>query len=183
MSKRGTSAKPCPGCKEMVWHETGGVCYACKRDLDHVIEMNQRVAKLRSDGTAATYRFSTVPHWNPGIYPGPDFKDHDDYRELLRNLVVAVATEVFPQDTADRDNRQAEELLDAERNPYDNSARDTLAINPTVANAIRALDKWCRQALPAAYNAGKGHGSKVLMQLASGNLTINDFDKAIEGKR
>lgn len=176
--KRGSNS-PCPACGKTVNHPVDGICYVCRSKLDDVIELTQKLAEFRENGTVQAFQFSSTPHWNAYPHLSLSGDAAREYQVLLRNLVVSVAEAVLPFSVADGLRADTEWLISDEGyNQYVNSGgQEMFALKAPVAAAVRALDAWVREVVPAAYDDGKAAGTNVLLQLATGAITLDELNQ------
>jgi hypothetical protein len=177
MRERGTSAKPCPGCGEKVWHPVSGVCHTCRDTLEAARHQYTNIQALLERKEGRLYFFAMTAHWNPYLSGGRDAPSHevnDPYQEALRDLVLAAALEVRDRKLPLNTKHDGEYLIESRRHE---SGQDRVILKPQVAEAIRALDAWVREVLPKVYEAGKHEGSSILKALQAGRITADAYDK------
>jgi hypothetical protein len=153
------------------------------------------MAREQAAGSAGVYRWHERDYAVPGYYGfgiPHEFEGHVDLQDRLRNAVYTLVLSVgakAPETTLPYANmKHAKDwpknpvqwphvLQSGEKGRYEWGVLVTLP--PAVREAIDRLDQEIRLVLPAAYTAGKEAGASVLMGLARGEVSMDDFDEAL----
>ena len=161
--KRGTY-KPCPGCGENNYRPTDDVCSTCRRTLDRARDFSD-LQKSLPDGIVIV-EYAPRAYWNEHIYTNGDMDKRlgSKIMEKFFDLAVACSTPT--------NNHNAEfELL----GKMSSGSREWAQMQRAVAVQIRDLYKLIQQALKNQYEAGKQDGHNLLMRLAQGDLSANEW--------
>jgi hypothetical protein len=175
--QKGETKKACPGCGTPGLRKIDEVCAECKKKLQEADEARQRRER---DTEHQVYQ---VPRRFPSYVVPAGYHTRGNVRApeeaitrameaLVLSIGAPVAGRYFP----------AERLFyypKGYRVVYDYPS-GFLMFRPATAQAVDQLDSAIQAALEAAYQAGKGDGSHLLMQLADGDLTVGDFNKRVE---
>lgn len=171
--------KPCPGCRKEADRPVGGVCRECE-DFLRAGRASAEAASRKREKTSY-YRLSR--DW-PHIFHlnGAAIKNLPHALQDLARAVMSPATKtVTPYD---------EKVLELPRSgegityftTYDRDAT-VWSCSKRVAEAIEKMDLALREALRLAYEDGKREGSSFLMQLARGNISVNQLtQQAIDSR-
>lgn len=165
------SQKPCPGCGEVRSNRRASeVCRHCEKDLAYARRVRQELAAA---GEAIIVSFGDRDYANEYIYTR-DRESGPRLRELMFRLAksTSVPVNVYHADV--------ENLLGKDDGP---SMRVYASMKTETARVIPMLYKAIQEALRAEYEAGKADGHSLLMQLASGDLSISDFDDKVLRKK
>jgi len=178
---RTTSTIPCPGCNEVIW----------KRPVDKVC---RRCQKLMEDGRKAREAqaqtekvFVMAPDrrwWNYLRAGSSGFSRIDTPRDRLEFAMHSLL-EVLIEPCLDARGYDTHSLY---RNAFFSieghgshsywSEQDVPAfVDPKAREAVVALHQAILDSLQQAYRDGVREGSSLLAQLASGDITAEDFNK------
>lgn len=160
------SSKPCPGCeKTETSRPAKEVCRHCKNLLKHAAWMEAQMSKLADDEIVV--RYGKRANWNEYIY------SHSDEGRKLMDIFQRIAMA----------GSMPSVMFSAEFNLLGETegagAAQYAKMTRPLAEAIRDLRIAVCEALKAEYQAGKKDGHSFVMRLASGDLSINEFDKKI----
>lgn len=160
--RRGSS-KPCPGCGEVKsWRPAKEVCTDCKRLLKRAVWLEEQLSKLDDDEVIVA--FAERAYWNEYIY------SHSGVGRNLMDIFHRLAKS--GSRPSPRGNAEFNLLGKIE------SFGGTNAIMPRpLAEAIAWLRDAVADALKKEYEEGKRDGHRLMMRLANGDLSMNDFDK------
>lgn len=166
------SNKPCPGCNKVKpCRSAKDVCKDCQFLLAYATEVKERIASLSDDEVVVS--FGDVWFANEYIYTRAGDIDYHP-GDSLRRLFWYVAS--FGSYPANVFNAEFE-LLGRD----DGVSRRAYAVmSRPLAEAVRDLYAAVQVALKAEYEQGKCDGSNLLMSLARGDLSMNDFDETIK---
>lgn len=159
------SSKPCPGCgKVKLGRATKEVCRDCRFLLDRAIWLEEALSKMGDDEIVVA--FGDHSHWNEYIYShsGAGRNLMDDFQRVAR-----------------AGSRQATTLI-AEfelLGKVEGGGHSYAIMLRPLAEAVRDLRVAVSEALEKEYSKGKADGHNLLMRLADGDLSVNDFDKRI----
>jgi hypothetical protein len=165
------SQKPCPGCGEIRSNRRASeVCRHCKEDLAYARRVRQDLAAA---GETIIVSFGDRDYANEYIYTRDTESGHR-LRRLMFELAksVSVPANVYHADVKN--------LLGEDDGA---SMRVYASMKTETARVIPILYKAIQEALRSEYEAGKADGHSLLMQLASGDLSISDFDDKVLKKK
>ena len=193
-ARRGHTWDPWPCCDSQVdeadWYQgrpkKQAVCPSCQE----LIRLGRDARRRASEAGEATYTWCERHHDWPG-YHGPYYFEHDrrpdsgpgepwDAGDALRRRMFELVN--ILSSAADGRPRQtkAEPVLTcADTNPRDRRYECELLVtmDPKVQKALNALDAAMRNALKSTYRAGKGRGQNILVNLATNDMTVNEFNR------
>lgn len=204
---RGWAKGPCPGCGKGEQHPSNSVCHECKELMaDGKAFRLETERRLKLTTGPSVWHWSEASYGWPRYYGDYDFA-HDkkrDIQDTLNNAMYALvnaASEPAPPGTPDRspiiDKEQTERhkgkgwgksyvpwpylLSYGKKNNNDNNwSFDCLVLMPAIVrDAIDALDQAIRAALTSAYLRGKQDGGSILLGLAKGNMTLDDYNDSL----
>lgn len=172
---RGRTFDPCHGCGQVpsAWNGRAKdqVCNVCATNL-------ALAKKVAEDQTRADLRVVTVPtapHWLPYLHRSRSRPDRADVQAELWKLAIlcSVPAMSIPAVKAQR----LVPLLDGDRTDWSASRiEDYRSIPAAVADQFAVLYNALRHELVDCYNEGKREGQNLLGQLASGDITANEFN-------
>ena len=193
-ARRGHTWDPWPCCDSQVdeadWIQgrprKQPLCPSCQE----LIRLGRDARRRASEAGEATYKWCERYHEWPG-YHGPYYFEHDrrpdqghdepwDAGDALRrrmfelvNILGSAAeghawqsgapTVLTCKDDIKREDRYSCDLL--------------VTMDPKVRDALDALDAAMRKALKSAYRAGKARGQNILANLASNDMSVNEFNR------
>ena len=176
--KKGETTKACPGCKQEGLRDADSVCYHCRLKLQEAEKIREYQARQQNQ---QVYR---IPVNFPLYVVSVSSLNSDNVWKHLRALTDILARLVRSPGIgvpAVGEALYAQEhrlFHDPKRNRTDDSSHDDRKVIQTeTAQLIGELDTLLQQSLEAAYQAGKQDGSSLLLQLASGELSVADFNK------
>ncbi len=161
----------------------GQICSTCAG----LIEDGRRARALVPKGLE-TLQWTSVPYGWPCFYSCKaqflDGLSSSDARDRLRDAfwrLVNVATTPAPSDTPHGDPSKGHEpwprLLSVKGSGYNSWSFETLvACCPEIRKGLDELHQAIMAALNDVYAAGKRNGRSVLLGLASGEVSVRDFD-------
>lgn len=175
----------------------GQICGECRS----LIEDGRRFRSEKKQQELEVFGWTSRDYAFPGYYGDYDFgyengRDvRDDLEKALFELVNVVAIDA-PGDTPrqspayemrkyvghgpQRHHLPWPYVLTVPPHNHDSWSWGRLVlINPAIRNAIDKLDQKIRAALTHAYNSGKQNGGSILRQLASGDMSLTDFEDGL----
>lgn len=172
--------KPCPGCKEIKPdRKADEVCYDCQCEL--------RLAKQAAAAYAETMKeqivvaFGRAPYWNHYLpIPTPQTGNRElarDLQKVLHDLALAITNP-----TVDVWDRNAPHLLGEDSTPWQSQLYYRYC-SPETLKAMQDLRAILDEIVTSAYVAGKEDGRKLLVSLAQGDLTIDQYQHEISRKK
>ena len=180
----GRSRKACPVCKEthILGYDTEkGCCAACLKLLEKGREYEAQLT--RKDAPSKLYRCN--PHGaSIGYFPYCNQqvnKDLDTLKTRLHSL-LSMTSEIklgwltYEQSDIIRDN-PTEDITGTSSGSNFRSDYGCVKVTPEFADAMREIYQLLNRVLPAIYESGKQSGSNLLLQLASGELTVDQFNE------
>ena len=184
--RRGHTREPWPCCDKAVDQESGRpkdrICGECAE----LIRIGKNTVERKTQAGEETYYWAEQAHWWPRYYGQYEFTRHELDRKLadaMFHLVNLVTTTV---DTRHWRKDDEQPVLDANNRPQEYEYGGTVLVraDPATRDALNELDARIRECLTSAYEAGKAKGQRSLLQLASGELSLTDFEKqTIERER
>lgn len=191
MAFKGHTTKPCEGCGTTDGRPIGQVCRRCR-------ELLAEAALARA---AAAAKQAVIPMSVPADASWPSFTlpvregGHVAYEQRLdqrlERALQAVCRglwEVIPDDVAhermpvDPTSRHGwrlsvPDLLAVDYQSSYRHRRASALIDPAAADAVRQLDAVLRETFAAIYRSGVEQGTNLLGQLATGQVSADDFNK------
>lgn len=160
------SQKPCPGCGgTKAYRKSDEVCTDCKSLLKRAQWMDEQLSKLGDDEVIVA--IGQRSHWNAYIHSKSG--KGRDLQEIFHRLALSASRPALAY--------HAEfELL----GKIDNGGRMYVKMPRPLAEAIKDLRSAIQPALEAEYEAGKADGHNLLMRLANGDLSVNEYMKKTE---
>jgi len=156
------SKKPCPGCKEVEHYRPANeVCSECARLLKEAAWMEERLNKMADDEIVVMY--GERYHWNKYIYSRASVSR--DLMKIFQRLAEAASRPTT--------KRSSEVQLLGDIDPF---AQKYVIINKLLAETIIDLRREVQVALELEYKQGKKDGTSLLMGLADGSLSAQDFN-------
>jgi hypothetical protein len=183
MRRNGWVKGPCHGCGQGENHEKDQVCHRCKRLLAIARESLEQAARAEAEGTLKPFTWVGVAWAMPGYY-GMGV----DGRQVQQAMfgIVAALSRLMPEGTSQGeypggDSSQPFDywpaVIQGGRDDY-RDWRRVVQMRPVDQAAVQALDTAMREAIGAAYDAGKKAGRNLLMGLASGEVSVGKFNAA-----
>lgn len=160
------SNRPCPGCGRIVeYRKSDKVCQDCESKLKRVEFLEQQLSKLSQEEIVVAV--GQCAHWNAYLYA-----HSAGYGRKLMDVFQRVA------DAGSRASmtRNAEYSL---LGKIDSFGEKYIVMPRALADAVRELRTEVQNAMKAEYEKGKTDGHSVLMRLANGDLSMNDFDESL----
>jgi hypothetical protein len=165
----GRTRKPCPGCKKVYSGRVpDDVCFDCKR----VLEIGrERLAEIKAASAAVSVPEQS--HWLPYLHNVNDSGLVDEYRKALLTLVRVTAS-YFGKHVGGGDTGQ---LFRGSQG----SNQLALLTQPQI-DALREMVDVVKRAVKAANQSGIEEGQSFIVGLASGTVSINEFNQATMGE-
>ena len=183
---RGLTKKPCPGCgkAEYPWRKTDEICRTCKKLIKEALEHRESLKKMTGKMKIAV---GEAYHWNKGYLEGDlkgpyhEFGEYD-LRSMLLRLMVKLIKELSEKSYDDPYTFKAAIVLKGLglTYQYDGSESQPRYIEKRVFGLLRGLDRLIRLSLKRSYENGKKEGSSLIRMLASGQTTVEKFQKEVE---
>ena len=171
------SSKPCPGCGKVVsGRKPDEVCFLCREKLAKYDKLAAALGKTENDVRVV---YDDWCHLNGKVLWTYD-EHNGEFEGWLHRLVQAFSRPDTTKVTLDdiREGRTPTVVPVLGQSSGSGKPRHALLPKPLVELIIEI-----RQLIPAIvksrYEAGKRDGQNLLLQLASGELSQRDFDKAI----
>ncbi len=172
--------KPCPACKEIKPdRKADDICYDCQRNLQLARQVSIAYAETMKDKIVVA--FGQRSHWNKYLpIPTPQTGN----RELARNLqkVLHDLALAITSPTVDKWDRNAPHLLGDDSSPWQSQLCYRYC-SPETLKAMQDLRAILDEIVTSAYEAGKEEGRKLLVGLAQGDLTIDQYQYEISRKK
>lgn len=168
--RKGQSTKPCHGCGSTLPHWSDQVCDQCATAIKgYNTIMAERAAAGDMVEMIAKERSYALPHM---------FKCPDDQRKEIQESILKLTNALSTPAVGVWTSGKAH-IFDF-KGQYGSSDFSTVVrIRPEHAQALGTLYEAMRQGFELAYQSGYGDGRNLLMGLASGKITSDEFnDKA-----
>jgi len=179
----GITKKPCPGCgkAEHPWRKTDEICNHCKKLINEALEHREILKNTTGKMKIAV---GEAYHWNKGYYEGDlDGKRLGDLslRDMLLKIMVKLIKNLSEKSYNDPYAFNAPKVLKGLKyiNQYDDE-RQARYIEVKLFGLLRGLDRLIRLALKRSYENGKKEGASLIRRLASGDITVEKFQKEVE---
>ena len=170
--KYGRSKKPCPGCKKIkLGRSANDVCDDCAQLL-HKAEWMEK--ELSPSDNEIVISFAKRSHWNKYLFTKA--KTGQNLMDIFQRIAEAGSQKTTSQST----EFQLLGKIDGWRSSSDTTYR---TMSKLLAEAVQDLRIAVEQALELEYKQGKKDGHNMLIRLADGDLSINDFNKTLENKQ
>lgn len=175
--RAGRTKKPCEGCGETepYGRETGKLCSTCQRLLDDARQSQKAAAQRARRGLEAFPR-PWAPHALGYIHHSGDARGafQDAFYELLHLLLSEPASpDSWPGYGAVNDRIVAVGFRDrSDQGTWSTHEAGCGLVDPALLEAAGAVYKAARQVAQTAFDDGKAEGSRLLLGLASGNVSI-----------
>lgn len=169
---------PCPGCgMPDLYRSSDKVCEACARLLKQARTINDWIER-GGDKKVELVRVpaENCPHFYPGLYMGLPSWSCEDRRPLRAAMVrlINLVSEPLKSDCWHEDGAM---LTNPGFKEKWEGARELRSMDAQVAQTIRDLYDAIALALVSTYNGAKREGQNVLLNLAAGHISIDDFNE------
>lgn len=195
------TTKPCPGCKEVYRdRKADEVCDSCKRLIQEALKQRELDAKEKEDGVA----LFQVPWFWPDFYQaagvsvggrrGVD-EAFNQVQKAFADALIGVGEHMVCGDFLPRpglrrgdspeywQQRRGEVIFPEKMAGRTNGARSLLKARRSSVEKIVALDTAVRQALGEVAKSAYENGHSLLAGLASGKMSVQDFNAATLDKK
>jgi len=183
---RGRTKKPCPGCgkAEYPWRKTDEVCRICRKLIKEALEHRKSLKAMTGKMKIAV---GEAYHWNKGYLEGDlsgSYHEFGEYnlKDMLLRIMVKLIKELSEKSYGDPYTDKASIVLKGLQltYQYDGSEREGRYIDKKLFGLLRGLDRLIRLALKRSYENGKRDGASLIRRLASGDITVEKFQKEVE---
>lgn len=185
MASSGKTKKPCEGCGETrpYGRETGKVCSVCQSLLDEARQAREVAAARTSRGLEAFPR-PWAPHSLGYIHDAGDAGTA--FRDTFYQLLLQLLADPAPPPAYGAVHKRIEAVGFRDRDDssvtwVDNDTGYGL-VDPALLEATGAVYKAARELARAAHAKGKDEGSRLLLGLASGRVSIDDLNAYESGR-
>lgn len=175
MKRAGYTSAPCHGCGTTALHLKDKVCSTCATNLKMFAQINEEVA-------ATEDRVLLSMQERDYALPYMRHEDNCEIRTPLHELSMLLS-EPTTERVKTYDNAKHKHIEEAYLWDF-NLGVDrrgewsiTRRINPVVARLLRQVQVACTKALERAYSEGAANGRDLLMGLASGKITNDEFNE------
>ncbi len=186
MRGRGTR-KPCPGCGQVKsYRPAAEVCGECRQDLELARAVHgRRLREASGENGKRAFRIAEPgwAHFYPYVYCGQGGGDAGGrFRDAFDALVTALAEPITWDDLPERIDEDGTEHLDKGIERLVGGDRDyeqhEPALLPQAAGlALRELYAAVQAVSAEALENGRGEGRQLLVGLATGRLSVGEFNK------
>ena len=179
--------KPCPGCgksERYLFRNKGEVCGACKNLLNEAKEHRRQLEKSAKIGKMSI-KVGQFDHWNEGYYEGDlsgtrnEFGKDRDLRQTLLRLMVRLIKTLSAKYYGQRYSIRHLIILKALHYKTRYEENEMRIIDKNLFGLLRGLDKVIRLSIKRSYENGKREGMSLVKMLATGQITIEEFQKEI----
>ena len=168
--------KLCPGCGRTEiypFRETDRVCKNCQRLINEALEHRKTLDNITD---RMRIQVGKAYHWNKGYYEG-DL--HRNLKTKLLKIMVKLIKEVSEKNYGVCAWKDPIILRDLGGKP-DGDEGESRYIGKRLFGLLRGLDRLIRLALRQAHHNGKREGSSLIVMLASGQITLDKFQKSVD---
>ena len=187
----GRTTKPCPGCGDVCGgRKADEVCGQCKHDL-YEAKQQAAYAAARAKLGESTY---AIPWFWPhiSIHAGGSSGHHlgDKLQKALLAVLLAGGQLDARGDDVPGHRTYSGHIHDNSIFPEGDARirksegrRGSIFLKDVLATAIAALDQVIREVIEVVYQAGLEEGQDVIRGLASGEFTVEEFNRlALKGR-
>lgn len=163
---------PCPACKVVdKYRHVTDVCSGCQRLLREALAARDALEHL--EGTELVVTGEPTAHWWEGYYESlPSCCSHntrDEIRKAYVKLVYLLGTTT--DEYVPFDDRRLYSLGKWE------SSSISMRFKPAALKALRNLDEAIRKSLMETYEYARREGHNILLELARGELSVDEFNQ------
>lgn len=178
MPRAGFTNAPCHGCGSIALHRKNSVCDTCRGQLTTYASIVQKQAESSESRVFAmverSYAIPYMSYENEG-----NNGNQDRVRGPLLDLSMLLSEPTRAHVTTYQDG--IGHIDDAylwvyEKNRQRHEWIVHRSMNPVVASVLRKLQVGVRDALAAAHKSGAREGRNLLMSLADGSITNDEFN-------
>lgn len=163
--------KPCPACGEVCqFRPAAEVCRDCKgllADGEKYRQLSEESGCEPYQIPQSTYNFPYIQHTSQSFGEGSFEKD---FQRAIFDVLDAIAGPLpsnvpYTHEELFRSNSRGER-------------KTTVMLQPQVVEPLRAMYQAVQGIAIHAFDEGKARGSNLLMQLASGDVGLSEFNEA-----
>jgi hypothetical protein len=179
MPKQTHTRKPCPGCGEPYWREVDKVCNAC---ATLIAEAQAERARIAAAANNPQFEIASLLSTEPTFYgqwQGAN-TEHERLREAFRELIFSVIAEEELRDHYFSPD-QCHKLFKSYAIGY--SSTTYLAMPPGAAQKLEELKEAIQVYLAVIYQKGVERGQSVILGLAGGDISVNEFNQITTGEK
>ena len=169
---------PCCGDEPDQGRPKVGICRSCQE----LIDIGKATRKRQIDAGAETYKWVKEWHLWPRYYGDYSFGDYAMGERLERAMFDLVSRLTGPTSQEYIWSDRFVRLLDCHGTHTRYEGAILVSVAKDVRNNLNALDATIREALTSSYAEGKKRGQGILTQLASGEMSMQDFNRQSERK-
>lgn len=175
MKRAGYTSAPCHGCGTTVLHPKDKVCSACATNL-------KMFAQINDEAAATEDRVLLSMNERDYALPYMRHENECEIRTPLHELSILLS-EPTTERVSTYDNKKGKHIEAAYLWDFNVGAGQrhewaiTRRINPVVARLLRQVQVACTKALERVYAEGAADGRDLLMGLASGKITNDEFNE------
>ena len=182
--KNSYTRKPCPGCggsHTYPFRKVDEVCDNCKRLMAEALAHREKVKNIPG---SMKIRVGEMYHWNQGYYEG-DISGkfgNRSLRDALAIMMVKLIKELSEIDNASPYESHRSPIIMKKLNCIDRryEENEMRLINKRLFGLLRGLDRLIRFAIRRSYKNGKREGASLIRMLASGQITLDEFERQVE---
>lgn len=180
---KGLTKKPCPGCgkAEYPWRSIDQVCSDCARLIKEALEHRESLKNITGKMKIAV---GEAYYCNKGYYEGDlSGRRFGDFTlgSMLLWIMVKLIKELSEKSYDDPYTFEASIILKGlSINQYSGDEREARYIDTRLFGLLRGLDRLIRLSLKRSYENGKEYGASLIRRLASGDITVEKFQKEVE---
>ena len=178
--KKGETTKACPGCGEEGIRDANAVCMHCKQLLQEA-----KAARARQE-QETEYQVYAVPETFPWYHAPAQNTTQQELRRIEEQLRVLMQTLTYAigipaVGTKAYHPERAKLFTFPKGRQLHYSFNDSqLLLKPETARVLDELDTTLQMVIVASYEEGKRDGAHLLGQLASGEITVADFNLRVD---
>ena len=167
-AKKGQTRKPCPGCGSVYWRDADKVCANCAVLIKEALAARE---KVKQETDADGYVNILIPR----RFKLPWYNDYDrDVRNGIEQAFYDLALQLGRKTVS---YSHPMPVLYGQELGYEDSHRSEVRnMEKSVVDLLKNLAVRTVAYASDCFNAGKRAGSSLLLNLAGGNVSVDDFN-------
>lgn len=166
---KGQTKKPCHGCGESGYREADKLCGICQKELR---EARAIIAATEVNPNLAEYRRPWTYYSLPYI-PNLGYQNDEistQFRTAMRELILSLS---IPKKEGRAWTANLSHVIDGTSDD-----EGTILLDPAIRETLNTFYKSALQMVDIAYKNGKSEGQSFVTQLAAGEISIDQLNKA-----
>ena len=162
--------RPCPGCREEHRNPVGTLCAQCRADLKRGARSRQEQEEALKAGNLEVARIGRAFAYASDMI-------HPDFGEIRAHDVLDALIALANLPAGSDHGFTASDLHRSDVSTFpDHSAHRVVLVTPVQRRALETVLGYIVQQTKAAYTDGFERGRNLLVKLASGELTVEQFN-------